>query len=274
MGIVIENLNFGYTPEKNVLSDINMKIEEPGLYCIIGPNGVGKSTLVRCISKLLQPTSGKILINDKNINEYTIKEMSSVLTYVPIPSASAFPMTVMDTVLLGRHNKHRWKTNDKDILKVNKALKIFGIEDLATRNSNELSAGQYQSVSLARGLVQETKILVLDEPTSNLDIRHQVYVTELFRELSIACGMIIIMISHDLNIASKYADEIILMSEPGIVYKTGSPNEIITSDNIEFVYGVTCKVLSDFNRPLVSLGSALSDDEIRARRHLSENLLK
>ena len=127
MGIVIENLNFGYTPEKNVLSDISIRIEEPGLYCIIGPNGVGKSTLVRCISKLLQPTSGKILINDKNINEYTIKEMSSVLTYVPIPSASAFPMTVMDTVLLGRHNKHRWKTNDEDILKVNKALKIFGL---------------------------------------------------------------------------------------------------------------------------------------------------
>jgi len=266
MEILIEDLDFRYTAGRNVLNSINIKIDEPGLYCILGPNGVGKSTLVRCMNKLLQPTSGRILIDGKDLNEYEIREISNIMSYVPVSTMSVFSMTVLDTILLGRHNKHRWRNTEEDMQKVNKALRVFGLEDLAMRNSNELSAGQGQNVSLARGLVQETEILILDEPTANLDVRHQVFVTELFRELAAAAGKIIIMISHDLNIASKYADKLILMSEPGTIYKIGTPEEIITPDNIEFVYGVKCKVLSDSGRPLIALGHALTDDEMRVRR--------
>lgn len=272
MKILIEGLSFRYTSERDVLTNINITIDRPGLYCILGPNGVGKSTLVRCMNRLLQPTSGRILVDGRDIREYTIREISDVIGYVPISTANVFSMTVLDTILIGRHNKHRWKTTDEDMIKVNKAMRVFGLEDLAMRNSNELSAGQNQNVSLARGLVQETKILILDEPTANLDVRHQVFVTELFRELSAATGMIVIMISHDLNIASRYADEIILMAEPGTIYKIGPPNEIITPENIEFVYGVKCNIFSDSGRPLVSLGAALSDEEMKKQKERHSNV--
>lgn len=139
-------------------------------------------------------------------------------------------------------------------------LKMLGISHLAMRQFNELSAGQHQKVMLARGLVQEPKILLLDEPTSNLDIRHQLDVTKMLKRLSVEKGILIIMISHDINIAAKYADSVILMFQ-GKIFDVGTPREVITEDNLRTVYGVESRVIDDEGRPHVILRDALPMDE-------------
>lgn len=266
MTIEVKNLNYSYPNGKEVLKDISFTISEPGLYCILGPNGVGKSTLVKCIDKLLEPSSGTISVNGKDVKDCSVRDISEVISYVPVSSATVFSLTVLDSVLMGRHGGRKWRNSKEDLDIVYKAMKIFGLDGLAMRNTNELSAGQNQSVGLARGLVQDTEIIILDEPTANLDVRHQVYVTELFSELALRTGKIVIMISHDLNITAKYAKQIILMSEPGVIYRIGTPDEIITSENIEYVYGVRCDVFTESGHPLVSLGHPLSDTEIEEIR--------
>jgi iron complex transport system ATP-binding protein len=169
-------------------------------------------------------------------------------------------MNVVDAVLIGRHPYNKWKTEDEDLRKVHEALCRLNIEHLAMRQFNELSAGQHQKVVLARGLVQEPRILLLDEPTSNLDIRHQMEVTALLRELSREKGMIVIMISHDINIAAKYSDNVILMYKGGI-YAAGTPWDVITEDNIGRVYGVDCKVVENNGCPHVILNSPVDETE-------------
>ena len=259
MDIEVRDLCFRYRNGKEVLNGIDLHISEPGLYCILGPNGVGKSTLAKCIDKLLTPTSGTIRIDGKDIGEYTAKSISRVVGYIPVSVSSVFSMTVMDSVLMGVQGKRRWRNTDGDIETVHRALKVFGLEGLAMRSTNELSAGQNQCVSLARGLVQDTPIIIMDEPTANLDVRHQVFVTELFHELAVRTGKIVLMISHDLNITSKYADKVILMAEPGRIHSIGTPGETLTRENLACVYGVDSTIFSDRGRPLISLGDPLRD---------------
>ncbi len=255
--IRLDNVSFGYNKDIPVLHNIDLLLDEPGLVCIIGPNGVGKSTLIRCINKLVSPNSGEVYLDEDNIDNIPSKDMAKRIAYVPVITEDCFSMSVVDTILIGRHNHQKWRTTDKDLELVYKVMDMLDISDLAMRSFNELSAGQHQKVALARGLVQETDILILDEPTSNLDVRHQVYVTELLRAISVRMGMLIIMISHDLNISAKYAHKVIVMSSPGVIHSIGTPEEVITAETVKDVYGVNCKVIMDDNRPHVILGSAL-----------------
>lgn len=257
MEIKLENVSFGYEQEKAVISGINLTIDRPGLVCIIGPNGVGKSTLIKCMNKLIRPQKGTVTIDGKDLAKYTLKDLAKFMGYVPVFTNDAFTMSVVDSVLIGRHGRNKWRTSGADMKMVYKSLKVLGIEDLAMRNLNELSAGQLQKVAIARGLVQEPKILMLDEPTANLDVRHQIYVTELLKAFSERTGMTVIMASHDLNIAAKYADRIVVMAEPGVIHKTGSPPDVITEETIRAVYGVDCEVIYSRERPHVILHSAL-----------------
>jgi iron complex transport system ATP-binding protein len=251
MHLKIDGVEFSYTSVP-VLKDVTLDLSRNELVSILGPNGVGKSTLIYCISKILQPTGGAVFIEEKNVKEITIKELAKVIGYVPCASKDAFPMTVVDTVLMGRHPHSKWGSLDDDLEHVYKTLKLMGIEELAMRPFNELSAGQHQKVMLARGIVQEPRILLLDEPTSNLDIRHQVEVTRILRDLSIKNNILILMISHDINIAAKYSDKMILMHKGGI-FSVGEPHEVITERNLKTVYGVNTKVIFDDGRPHVIL---------------------
>ncbi len=258
MRIDIEDLHFSYGDTK-VLHGIDLCLDGPGLVCIIGPNGVGKSTLVKCINKLLKPTSGKVMINGEDTSKMSLKDVSELVGYVPVSSEDCFSMPVVDAILVGRSNRKKWRTNDEDLKSVHQVMKLLKISDLAMRSFSELSAGQHQKVALARGLIQETEILILDEPTSNLDIKHQVYVTELLRTIAIKRNMLIIMISHDINISSKNAHKMIVMSEPGIISYIGDPNDVITENMIRNVYGVDCKLVDNESRPHIMLGSTLDE---------------
>lgn len=170
--------------------------------------------------------------------------------YVPYTSSDRFPLSVVDTVLMGRHPHSSWKSTDKDLDVVYDTLEMLNIEDLAMRSFSELSAGQHQKVMLARGFAQEPKILLLDEPTSNLDIKHQMEVTMILKEMSVKKGILVIMISHDINMAARFSDKVILMSE-GSIFSIGTPEEVINEENIRNVYGVDSRIIDDRGTPHV-----------------------
>ncbi len=263
MELRMESLTVGYGGDP-VIKDVDLVFDKPQLVSILGPNGVGKSTLVQCIDNLLKPVSGKVLLDKKPVEEYEPRELAKRIGYVPCASYTSFPMTVADTVLIGRYPRNGRKRTDRDLRIVHSSLKLLGIEDLALRSFNELSAGQHQKVVLARGLAQETDVLILDEPTSNLDIKHQISVSRILKMLSERREMLIIMISHDLNIASRFSDRIILLHDGG-VFADGSPSEVLTSENINAVYGIRSKVLEQNGRPYIVIdadedGSISVDD--------------
>lgn len=271
MELELKGVTFGYSKDKPVIRDIDLRLNEPGLVCIIGPNGVGKSTLIKCVNKLVTPTEGEILLNGRNINEMDLKEMSKHMGYVPAATWDSFSMPVIDTILVGRHNHQKWRTTDKDLEITHKVMRMLDLEQFSMRGFNELSAGQHQKVAIARGLVQETELLILDEPTSNLDVRHQVYVTELLRAIAVTQDMTILMISHDLNITAKYAHKIIVMSAPGAIYKVGTPDEVITRETIRHVYSVDCDIVQSEGKPHVILKSALEEDRNPSKQEIQDS---
>lgn len=268
MKIQIDDVSFSYKgcDDTPVLKEISALIRGPQVVSILGPNGVGKSTLIHCINKILEPTGGKVFLDDVETTEYSLKDMAKRISYVPYSSSDTFPLTVVDTVLLGRHPHAGWKITDEDLRKVYEVLERLEISDLAMRFFNELSAGQHQKVMLARGLVQEPDVILLDEPTSNLDIRHQLGISRMLRELSRTDGILVIMISHDLNIAARYSDNIILMHE-GRIFAAGSPKDVLTEENIRTVYGVESKIIDDEGRPYI----VVRDDQFKDMAPISED---
>ncbi len=257
MKINLKKLDFGYQANNLVLNQISFDFDRPEFICILGPNGVGKSTLIHCMNKILKPTGGVIMIDDKEINNVRLKDLSKRMGYVPNATEDSFPMTVMDTVMVGLPGDCRFSIRSEDIRKVRDVLRLLDVEDLAMCNFNELSAGQHQKIMIARGLVREPEVLLLDEPTSNLDIKHQIEVTKLLSQLPARKKMTVIMISHDINITAKFTDRIILMANGGI-YAVGTPKEVLTRENLATVYGVDADVVEINGRPHVILNDAVS----------------
>ncbi len=241
-------MDFAYGSGELILKDVTIDIRNPQLISIIGPNGVGKSTLIHCMNRILTPRKGTVMVDDVNVEEYKVKELAKKMGYVPYSANDTFPLTVVDTILMGRNPHRKWKSLHDDMQVVKEVLEMMDITPLAMRPFNELSAGQHQRVMLARGLAQEPEILLLDEPTANLDIRHQMDVIRLLKQLSVKRGIVVIMISHDLNIAAKYSDNIIMMSE-GTIYAVGKPVDVITPESVKAVYGVDTDVVLSDGRP-------------------------
>jgi len=242
--LVIKDLEFCYT-SRTILNKITMELRPSEMLGIIGPNGSGKSTLIQCIDGLLKPKTGSILLDGTDIKNMSRKEMAKKVGYVPqTTSRSFFPSTVLDTVLMGRRPHLGWRSCNKDLRNVIEVLRLIGIEDLAMSDINELSGGQQQKVLIARALAQEPSVLLLDEPTSNLDIKHQLEVTEIIREKVIERNISAIMAVHDLNLASKYTDRIIMMKD-GKIFDTGTPESVLTPENIRSVYGVVAEVINN-----------------------------
>ena len=234
---------------------------------VIGPNGSGKSTLIQCIDGLLKPKNGSILLDGNDLKNISRKEMAKKVGYVPqTTSRSFFPSTVLDTVLMGKRPHLGWRSSNKDVRNVIAVLRLIGIEDLAMRDINELSGGQQQKVLIARAIAQDPSILLLDEPTSNLDIKHQLEVIEIIREKVMERNISAIMAVHDLNLAAKYTDRIVMMKD-GKIFASGTPDKVLTPENIRSVYGVVAEVINNNGnsphiiplRSLRRLGQPLSD---------------
>lgn len=268
MRIKIDNMEFSYSSTP-VLHDVTLDLNGAQFISIVGPNGVGKSTLIHCMNKVLKPTGGTVMLNDTYVSDMKLKEVAKIVGYVPYTSSDTFPLSVVDTVLMGRAPHTGWRPKEKDLEIVYNILKMLSIDHLADRAFNELSAGQHQKVMLARGLAQDPQILLLDEPTSNLDIRHQLEVTSILKELSANRDMLVIMISHDINIASKFSDMMIMLKD-GSIYAAGKPEEVITKDNIREVYGVESEIMDSHGRPHVVLDMPIGWEEQLSKLKIRE----
>ncbi len=249
MKLKIKDVEFSYASVP-VLKDVCIELAESEMLGVVGPNGAGKSTLIRCIDRILVPQKGSIVLDGRDIKELRLLELAKKMGYIPQSTSQIFPATVFDTVLMGRRPHLGWRSSEKDTEKVLEMLQMLNIEEFAMRDINELSGGQQQKVFIARALTQEPDVLLLDEPTSNLDIRHQLEVMDIIKNIVIEKELSAIMAIHDLNLASRYADRIVMMNS-GKIFSAGDPVSVLTPTNIKRVYGVEAEVNNNNGRPYI-----------------------
>jgi iron complex transport system ATP-binding protein len=232
----INNLFGGYGKEE-VIKDVSLEIRKGDFLGIIGPNGSGKSTLLRLMSRVLTFQKGDILLDGKDITRIGLKEFCQRVAFVPQDTLINFSFTVWEIALMGRipHLKRLQFETQKDFSIAGNSLFLTDTLQLKGKDIDELSAGERQRVIIAKALTQEPILLLLDEPTSHLDIGHQVQILDLLKKLNRENQLSIAMVLHDLNLASEYCNRIILLNEGGI-FKEGQPEEVLTYQNIETVY--------------------------------------
>ena len=236
------SFNYGSIP---ALDEVNIKVDAGQVVSIVGPNGSGKSTLLKCIDNLLKPKGGAVLIEDRDVRSLSLREISKTIGYVPQTNVrTSFPFTVFDLVLTGRKPYISWKVSPNDRKIVTDTLDFLGISSLAMRYINKLSGGEQQKVLLARALAQETVVLLLDEPTSNLDIKHQLEVLSLTEQMVKEKSLAVVMAIHDLNLAVRFSD-IIVMLKRGKIFTVGRPDDVLTESGVKEVYGVKVKIFKD-----------------------------
>ncbi|HZU92188.1 MAG TPA: ABC transporter ATP-binding protein [Microbacterium sp.] len=241
--------------DRTIIDGLDLAIAPGRITTIVGANGCGKSTLLRSLARLLPPSSGQIVLDGRSVHTRPTKEVARVLGLLPQSPVAPEGIAVADLVGRGRHPHQkmlsRWTSHDYEV--VADALAATGTTELADRSVDELSGGQRQRVWIAMALAQETDILLLDEPTTFLDVAHQVEVLDLLTDLSVARGTTIVMVLHDLNLAARYADEIVAMKD-GRVHAVGAPSDVVTADLVEEVFGLANHVTIDpvSGKPLVT----------------------
>ncbi|WP_315121790.1 ABC transporter ATP-binding protein [uncultured Clostridium sp.] len=236
MSLKVSGLSFGYK-EKLILNNINFEVKKGELLSLLGPNGTGKTTLLKCINRINVPQKGIVTIDEKNIDELSPKELSHHLSYVPQSTHSMFPISVIDTVLMGRLPFIKFKVSSKDKEIVFNILERLNLNKLAFKSINQLSGGERQRVLIARAIAQEPQILLLDEPTSSLDMKNQLETLSLIKEIIKEKKLIAIMSIHDLNLATMFSDEFLMLKDSS-AFVYGSSSKVITKENIKAVYGV------------------------------------
>lgn len=241
MILEIKNLTFSYD-KHIVFKDLNFKLESPDVLSILGPNGIGKTTLIKCLLGIKKKTSGEILIDSKEIDEFNKKDFYSFVAYLKQGGKETSIYTVLDTVLLGLASQINplLKPKDSDIEKVNNILKELGIYHLREKYVSKLSGGEAQMVFMARALVREPEILILDEPESNLDYRNQLLMLDTIDRLK-SHGKLIIFNTHYPEHALRYSNKVLLLNN-NYQYKFGNTTDIITKENIEETYKIKAAV--------------------------------
>jgi iron complex transport system ATP-binding protein len=233
----MQNVSLGYNHQP-VLQHISLKAAPGELVGLIGPNGCGKSTIIKALSRVIQPLSGKILFDGKDVSETTRKELARLVGVVPQMPLLPSTFTAFEIVLMGR-NPHLGlfqSESQRDWVIAWQAMKKTATDRLAGRRVNELSGGEIQCLLIARVLVQETKVILLDEPTANLDIGRQVEVLDLMKKLCVENSLTVLAALHDLNLATQYCNRLFLING-GRIHAQGTPPEVITDRNIKEVYG-------------------------------------
>ncbi|HMM06688.1 MAG TPA: ABC transporter ATP-binding protein [Clostridiales bacterium] len=238
MILSVDGLSFAY-PSHPVLHDVSFTIGQSDCVAVLGTNGTGKSTLLKCINRILKPKAGAVLINGKGSNTLSRLDIAKNIGYVS-QYQSLPKITVFDSVLLGRKPYIKWDAGEKDLEIVNNALKELDLLDYAMRYTDELSGGELQKVVIARALAQEPKLFLLDEPTSSLDIKNQLDTISVIKKVAEKQNIAVIVTMHDINLALRFANRFILMKN-GRIFGVGG-KEIITAESIEEVYGVKAAV--------------------------------
>jgi len=241
----ITNLDFSYR-DTPVLKNVSFSITAGSFFIIIGPNGSGKTTLLKLISGIERQNKNSIQVLDKPLINYSKKSLAKRIAFVQQSQSIDFSFTVFELVLMGRtpHLGILGMEREEDISIAKQAISFTGVEHLADRKLEHLSGGEQQRVFLARAICQEPEIILLDEPTSSLDLAHQIRMMDLMQKLIEEKDITVVMVSHDVNLAAMYADDLLLMSK-GRILKLGRPEKVLTYETLEKAYD--CKLLIDKN---------------------------
>jgi iron complex transport system ATP-binding protein len=240
-----EGLTLGYD-DRTVVRNLDVSVLEGKVTAIVGANACGKSTLLRGLARLLRPRSGAVYLDDRSLAEVSTLDVAKVLGLLPQAPVAPDGITVADLVSRGRYPHQGWfrRWSHADEEAVAEALDATGTADLVDRPLRQLSGGQRQRVWVAMALAQDTDLLLLDEPTTYLDINHQVELLRLLRKLNAESGRTIVIVLHDLNLACRFCDHVIAMADGSIVAE-GAPTDVVTAELVEKVFGLACVVVAD-----------------------------
>jgi iron complex transport system ATP-binding protein len=236
----VQGIRFHY-PGRPVLEHASFAVERGEVLAVLGTNGTGKTTLLKCLNRILKPAAGTVLLKGEPISSLSRNALAQKMGYVE-QQRSGSRATVFNTVLLGRKPYIRWDITQDDMAIAAQALETLGLEEYALRYLDELSGGELQKVVIARALAQEPEILLMDEPTSSLDLKNQIEVVNLIRQISRERGIAAVVAMHDLNLALRFADRFILLKDKTI-YAAGGP-EVMTPENVEAVYAVPVTIVA------------------------------
>ncbi len=239
--IEVRDLNFSYNGGRTILNQVAFDARESQCIAILGNNGAGKSTLIKCLNHILVPQRGTVYVNGEDIRKLKRNEIAKCMAYVAQRNAGGM-FTVFDSVLLGRKPYIKLEPKQEDIDITQSVIKRMGLESFALRYVDELSGGEMQKVMLARALAQRPRVLLLDEPTSNLDLRNQYEVLATVREIAKEERISVIIVIHDLNLALRYCERFLFMKDRQVFAYGG--REVMTPENIGYVYGITVTVES------------------------------
>ena len=240
MILSVQGINFNY-PGRSVLESISFSVEKGEFLAVLGTNGTGKTTLLKCINCILKPTAGNVFIGKDSVSDLSRNTLARMIGYVE-QQRSGSRATVFNTVLLGRKPYIKWDITQEDMSITNQALEVLGLSEHALRYLDELSGGELQKVVIARALAQEPDLLLMDEPTSSLDLKNQLEVLKLIRQITRDRGITAVVTMHDLNLAMRFADSYVLLKDKTI-FMAGGP-EVMTPENIEAVYTVPVAISS------------------------------
>jgi iron complex transport system ATP-binding protein len=234
----VSNLSADYGTRR-VLTNVNLRLAPAEMVALIGPNGAGKSSLLRCVTGLLKPTTGEVAIDGRPLTRIDRAELARTIAVVPGQTVVAFPMRVHELVALGRvpHEHPLLGPREADRVAIDAAIERVGITDLRDRDVRELSLGERQLVVLAMAIAQDARLILLDEPTVHLDLRHQVAVMELLRDLVRRDGVTVLAVMHDIHLARMFFARMLLLDH-GRLIGDGPPAEVLSDSNIRVVYGV------------------------------------
>ncbi|MDR2659340.1 MAG: ABC transporter ATP-binding protein [Spirochaetaceae bacterium] len=243
--IEVSKLSFGYKgyAQNKILDEINMTAYPGEITAIIGANGIGKSTILKNICGLLQG-SGEIRICGKNIKEYNRKDLAGYISYLSQDTASNALLSVFEVVLLGRAARLSAIVSDDELMVVRDVLRRLNLEEYASRNIGELSGGQRQLVFIAQALVRKPKVLIMDEPTSNLDLYYQFQIMNLLKELTVTEQFTTLVSLHQLDLVARFADKVIVINK-GCVYDYGIPEKILTTKTFRDVYRMNTEIIKN-----------------------------
>ena len=257
MSLVVNNVSFAYKNNKMILDNISLEVKQGEVLGILGPNGTGKTTFLKCINNIHIPCNGTISYEGKVLGKLNYDEIAKIIAYVPQYTNNFFPMNVVDTVMIGRMpyvNKNYTTEDEKIVFSI---IKEMNLEEFAFRNIKEMSGGERQRVFIARAMAQQPKIIILDEPTSSLDLYNQLFILHTITKLAKENNITIIMTIHDLNLASMFCDNILMLKDAHI-FAHGKPESILTAENIYEMYKVRTEITTPENYKHIRLLKDLS----------------